>query len=583
MARISIWDMDFFYKKTFRPNYELMKISSYHKQRGDLINFITEESHIEMIYDKYYISREKNATPPAPTRITDRENVFLMGRGFRYHDNIFKINQVIAATRPDYNLYPPQKKGSLYNAEVVQFFFNKKLLLKKQPFFNRKMYHKKTLVIDKDFWSNDVKEIETALIELQNYKRIAFLHPIRLKILMNSDKLTNLFLNLHFTRETIFKWRNDFGSTFTEAKKIIDFYIELKKRNSSCYLGRLPFKTVTTDHWSKDARKNALYDLERCMKIVHYAKQGVARILMVAPKRAQYETPYWYYFDRIQVWTEHFERESFVEMMLFGAMMRWHKSWKEILQDPMKWDLPNTNFLLDMIANYSDIIFRYGLLRRGEDYIDFKDIDLTKIVKANRRLEEIEVKRKLMFADIETTGFSRDWDSIIEIAAIIVNEETWEEIDRFHSYIKPNKSIPKKITEITGINDEKVKNCESEEVVVGKFFEWVGFMKPDAVVGHNYTTFDGQFFSAKAKKYRYDDLDLEIIDTLKIAREKKIPVKTKTARGANSYTQISLASHYGVEYQAHSAIEDVRALIEIYKQMTSPTQSVKEARKELGF
>jgi len=31
---------------------------------------------------------------------------------------------------------------------------------------------------------------------------------------------------------------------------------------------------------------------------------------------------------------------------------------------------------------------------------------------------------KLLFADLETTGFSREWDAIIEIAAILVDDET---------------------------------------------------------------------------------------------------------------------------------------------------------------
>ena len=57
----------------------------------------------------------------------------------------------------------------------------------------------------------------------------------------------------------------------------------------------------------------------------------------------------------------------------------------------------------------------------------------------------------------------------------------------------------------------------------------------------------------------------------------------KTARGAHSYRQEALADYYGIEYQAHSAIEDVKALIKIYKEMTSEAQSISEARKSLGF
>ena len=75
---------------------------------------------------------------------------------------------------------------------------------------------------------------------------------------------------------------------------------------------------------------------------------------------------------------------------------------------------------------------------------------------------------RLIFTDIETTGFSREWDSIIEIAAIAVDEDL-NEIDRFHEYIYPGKSIPAKITEITGITNEMVEGKRNERDVMMDF------------------------------------------------------------------------------------------------------------------
>ena len=76
---------------------------------------------------------------------------------------------------------------------------------------------------------------------------------------------------------------------------------------------------------------------------------------------------------------------------------------------------------------------------------------------------------KLIFADVETTGFSREWDSIIEIAAITVDKD-FNEIDRFHEYIYPGKSIPAKITEITGITNEMLTGKRNEKDVMTDFF-----------------------------------------------------------------------------------------------------------------
>lgn len=190
---------------------------------------------------------------------------------------------------------------------------------------------------------------------------------------------------------------------------------------------------------------------------------------------------------------------------------------------------------------------------------------------------------RLIFADIETTGFSREWDNIIEIAAVVVDDKDFKEIARFHEYINPGKSIPAKITEVTGITNEMVAGKRNEADVTLDFLTWVLDQEADYIVGHNYDAFDGQFFNTKAKKYGYTPPQIETIDTLKMARQKKIPTNMKTARGAHSYRQEALADYYGIEYQAHSAIEDVLALMQIYKKMTSTTQSISEARKSLGF
>jgi hypothetical protein len=43
-----------------------MKISSYHKQLGDTINFVTTQDDIRRPYDLYYIIKENSKTPNPP-------------------------------------------------------------------------------------------------------------------------------------------------------------------------------------------------------------------------------------------------------------------------------------------------------------------------------------------------------------------------------------------------------------------------------------------------------------------------------------------------------------------------------------
>jgi hypothetical protein len=43
-----------------------MKISSYHKQLGDSVNFILNEFDIRRPYDVYYVIKEHKSTPNPP-------------------------------------------------------------------------------------------------------------------------------------------------------------------------------------------------------------------------------------------------------------------------------------------------------------------------------------------------------------------------------------------------------------------------------------------------------------------------------------------------------------------------------------
>lgn len=191
---------------------------------------------------------------------------------------------------------------------------------------------------------------------------------------------------------------------------------------------------------------------------------------------------------------------------------------------------------------------------------------------------------KLMFLDIETTGFDRRWDHLIELAAVIYDTQTKEELEEFHEYINPGKTIPPKIVELTGITNRQVSGCRTEREVLRDFIEFVAIHRPDAIVAHNGEQFDMPFIKSKTDFYFLPMKDLPVIDTLKLARDLKPEVTDLTAQGRPSYKQTALAKFYGIQYQAHSAIFDVKALIQIYEKMQDvQKESVKSKRKKLGF
>lgn len=186
----------------------------------------------------------------------------------------------------------------------------------------------------------------------------------------------------------------------------------------------------------------------------------------------------------------------------------------------------------------------------------------------------------ILFYDLETTGFDRRWCSIIEIAAILYNMDEHKILDTFHEYIRPIKPIPAQITELTGITNEMVANCRTEPEVVKSFFAFAMGTNWDAICGHNCKAFDNQFMKTKGEVYNLPWEEViarkQIIDTYQLAKQYK---KDGKIVGTSNLRQPTLAEYYGIDYEAHSAIEDVGALIKIYEAMTSE----KVSRENLGF
>lgn len=186
---------------------------------------------------------------------------------------------------------------------------------------------------------------------------------------------------------------------------------------------------------------------------------------------------------------------------------------------------------------------------------------------------------KLLFLDIETTGFKKTFHQILEIAAILYDTDKDEPIDKFHEYIQPKELIENAF--VHGITNDMVAHCRFESEVLRDFVEFVFLSKPDYLVGHNIDNFDEPFISARMEIYRLPWPTVDTIDTLLIARKEKLPTAFTTETGKPSYKQESIAAAFGIEYKAHSAIEDVKALIQIYTRIEDELK--KQKRKEAGF
>lgn len=101
---------------------------------------------------------------------------------------------------------------------------------------------------------------------------------------------------------------------------------------------------------------------------------------------------------------------------------------------------------------------------------------------------------KLAFVDIETTGCSLNYDRVIEIG--IVRVENGKEVKRYTTLINPQKYIPEEITRLTGIISRDVENAPTFREVKNEILELV---EGCYFVAHN-VRFDYAFLKQEFKR-----------------------------------------------------------------------------------
>ncbi|MBQ3378760.1 MAG: PolC-type DNA polymerase III [Clostridia bacterium] len=181
------------------------------------------------------------------------------------------------------------------------------------------------------------------------------------------------------------------------------------------------------------------------------------------------------------------------------------------------------------------------------------DIDGTarKIVDGNKNEP---LSGEYIVFDFETTGLSRKKDRITEIGAVKVSGG--EITDTFSTFVNPHMPIPPKITELTGITDEMVKDAPDENEAVRAFLKFSG---SGVMVAHN-APFDMGFLNEAKARLGIKTAQTSI-DTVELSRTLYPNLK--------NHKLDTLARHLEMEdFNHHRACDDANVLAGMFIKMT---------------
>lgn len=172
-------------------------------------------------------------------------------------------------------------------------------------------------------------------------------------------------------------------------------------------------------------------------------------------------------------------------------------------------------------------------------------------IVTNSKGQDIETTYCVL--DLETTGFSAVTEKITEVG--IMKVKNGEVIDQFSCFVNPEKHIPQRVTEVTNITDDMVKEAETIEKVFPKI---LNFIKDTVLVAHN-APFDIGFLKQNAKMLGHE-FDYTYLDTLSLAKD-LFPDYKKYKLG-------KIAENLGIKVEvAHRALDDVDTTVKVFKVM----------------
>ena len=160
--------------------------------------------------------------------------------------------------------------------------------------------------------------------------------------------------------------------------------------------------------------------------------------------------------------------------------------------------------------------------------------------------------------DVETTGLKASQDRIIELAAVKVRGGRIT--DRFGQLINPERSVPRRITRMTGLTTAGLFEEPTIAEVMPAFMQFLG---EGVFVAHN-VTFDQRFVNAELERVGRAGLSNETLCTLRLARRLLGSLPSKSLAPVAGFYDIPIEGRHRALGDAEAA---ARVLLRFLKKL----------------
>lgn len=160
--------------------------------------------------------------------------------------------------------------------------------------------------------------------------------------------------------------------------------------------------------------------------------------------------------------------------------------------------------------------------------------------------------------DLETTGFSPYQNEIIQIAAVRMRQGEVEG-EGFESFVRPERGVPRFISELTGVTEADVCDAPEPAPVLRAFSQFVGNA---TLVAHNGSRFDLGFIRETCRRHQLPMRQVPFLDSMTLSR--------RLWRQAPSHSLDAVMERLGLSGEGlrrHDARGDVRILAEAVRRM----------------